>query len=410
MSETAQAAPLQASVADLLVRKAPRLFAPDALRGLIMLTMALDHANHFVAHKHPPSEMWGGAFPVYYDPVAFWTRFVTHFCAPGFFLLMGVGMALWAHARWAQGWSRWAVVRHFVLRGAIIIALKLLIVNRAWELSPGGWGIQIHIGVLFALGGTMILGSALLLLRRPGILLPLSLLLAVGMEFLSPDPGTWGPSASAARLILPGTWGPSASAARLILIEPGGLISPQGDVLLWSNYPVLPWLELVALGMGFGFWLAQAPRKALGWAWKLGVALLAAFVVVRVLDGFGNIRPRMGDGLTDWLTAVKYPPSLAFTFMTTGVNLIVLWALSRVGPAVQRVLRPLVVLGQAPLLFYVLHLFLYAGLGALLTPDGVIIPLMYPVWLLGVLILFPVCWWYGRLKRRQSLRSVLSYL
>ncbi|MBN1641174.1 MAG: DUF1624 domain-containing protein [Anaerolineae bacterium] len=395
MHDLAKAVPLQAKAVDLLARKAPRLFAPDALRGLIMLAMALDHANHFVAHKHPPSEAWGGAFPVYYDPVAFWTRFVTHFCAPGFFLLMGMGMALLAHARWEQGWSRWAVVRHFLVRGAVIIALKLLLVNRAWEFSPGGWGIQIHIGVLFALGGTMILGSALLLLKQPVLLLAVSLLLAIGMEFLSPDPSTWGPS---------------TNAAKLILLEPGGLISPQGSALIWSNYPVLPWLELVVLGMGFGFWLARDQRKAFGWAWKLGLALLAAFVVVRVLDGFGNIRPRMGNDLSDWLTTVKYPPSLAFTLITTGVNLIALWAFSRAGALTQRILHPLVVLGRAPLVFYVLHLFLYAGLGALLTPRGVTIPLMYPIWLLGVLILFPVCWWYGRLKRRQSLRWVLSYL
>ena len=118
-----------------------RLVAIDALRGLIMVLMALDHANHFVAQKHPPSEIWDGVFPIYYDPVAFWTRFVTHFCAPGFFLLMGVGMALLAHSRWEQGWSRWAVVRHFLVRGAVILALKLLLVNRAWELSPGGWGV-----------------------------------------------------------------------------------------------------------------------------------------------------------------------------------------------------------------------------------------------------------------------------
>ncbi|MEJ2352687.1 MAG: hypothetical protein P8Y03_23110, partial [Anaerolineales bacterium] len=64
-----------------------RLFAPDALRGLIIVLMALDHANIFIAHKHSTGEYWGGAFPVYNDALAFLTRFVTHFCAPGFFLL-----------------------------------------------------------------------------------------------------------------------------------------------------------------------------------------------------------------------------------------------------------------------------------------------------------------------------------
>jgi uncharacterized membrane protein len=374
--------------------KAARLFAPDALRGLLVVLMALDHANLFVAHKHPQAEMWGGAFPVYYDPLAFLTRLVTHFCAPGFFLLMGIGMALFAHSRQERGWTKWAVMRHFGLRGAILIALQLLLVNRAWELSPGGWGIQIYIGVLFALGGTMILGSLLLWLK-PGYLLGLSLILAVGGELLVPDPSAWGPG---------------MSAPTLVLLVPGGIVSPNGGALLWSNYPVLPWLKLVILGMALGRWLARDPRQAFSWAWKLGGAFLAAFVVVRALDGFGNVRPRMGNTWIDFLNPVKYPPSLAYTLMTTGVNLILLSALERAAGWAQRVLRPLATFGRVPLVFYVLHLFVYLGLGYLLAPHGVAIPLMYPVWLLGLLILFPVCLWYGWIKGRQPVHSVLRFL
>jgi len=71
-------------------------------------------------------------------------------------------MALFAHSRQAAAWSRWAVTRYFLVRGAVLIAIKLLIVDRAWDLAPGGWGIQIHLGVLFALGAGMLLGSLLL--------------------------------------------------------------------------------------------------------------------------------------------------------------------------------------------------------------------------------------------------------
>ena len=131
MSETTRA-PVAA------MDKAPRLFAVDALRGLIMVLMALDHANHFVAHKHPPSEIWDGVFPVYYDPLAFVTRLVTHLAAPGFFLLMGLGMALFARSRREKGWSRWAVVRHFWTRGLVLILVQLLIVDRAWESGEPG--------------------------------------------------------------------------------------------------------------------------------------------------------------------------------------------------------------------------------------------------------------------------------
>src|SRR5512139_3059913 len=99
-----------------------RLLPVDALRGLIIVCMALDHANHFVAQKHSSSEMWGGPFPTYTDPLAFLTRLITHLSAPGFFFLMGVGMFLFASARRKQGWSEWAILRFFLMRGGILIA------------------------------------------------------------------------------------------------------------------------------------------------------------------------------------------------------------------------------------------------------------------------------------------------
>jgi uncharacterized membrane protein len=139
-----------------LIQKATRLLPVDALRGLIILFMALDHANHFIAHKHSSGEYWTGGFPIYTDALAFLTRLVTHLSAPGFFFLMGVGMVLFARSRRERGWSTVEILKHFWIRGALLVALQLLIVNRAWEMSPGGWGINIYIGVLVALGGTMI--------------------------------------------------------------------------------------------------------------------------------------------------------------------------------------------------------------------------------------------------------------
>ncbi|MBN1660497.1 MAG: DUF4396 domain-containing protein [Anaerolineae bacterium] len=373
--------------------RAARAFAPDALRGLIIIFMALDHANHFVAQGHSSGEYWGGVFPAYDDPLVFLTRFVTHFCAPGFFLLMGLGMVMFARTREQRGWARWQIIRQFLIRGGMLIALQFLVVNQAWNLSPGGWGIQIYLGVLFALGGSMIAGSLLLWLK-PVHLLGLTLALLVGTELLVPDAGLWG----------------AMSAPKLVLLVPGGIIRPTGDVFLWSNYQTLPWLGLATLGMVFGHWLADDPRKAFGRAWKIGLACLAGFVVVRCLDGFGNIRPRMGDGWIDLLNLVKYPPSVAFTLMTTGVNLSLLWLLSRAGERVQRVLQPLVVLGQAPLFFYVQHLFLYAMLGHLLAPEGTSIAPMYLVWLLGLLILFPLClgyrWFRAHQPAHQGMRLV----
>lgn len=370
-----------------------RLLAVDALRGLIMVFMALDHANLLVAQKHSPGEYWGGAFPVYYDGLAFVTRFLTHLAAPGFFLLIGAGMALFAHSRQARGWTRWAVIRHFLIRGMLLIALQLLVVDQMWWLSPAGWGIRIYIGVLFALGSAMVVGSLLLWLR-PVYLLGLAVALLVGTELLVPDPSRWGPG---------------MNALTLMLATPGGIVSGGGPAILWSNYPVLPWLELAVFGLAFGKWLARDPKAAVRQGMIIGAACIVAFAGIRYLDGFGNIRPRMGDTWIDWLNTVKYPPSIAFTLLTTGINLLVLGGMAQVRGWGQRLLAPLAVYGREPLLFYLAHILLYAGMGHLLTPNGTSIPLMYPFWLLGLLILFPLCLWYGGFKRRQPMRSAWRF-
>ena len=365
--------------------KSNRLLAVDALRGLIIVVMALDHANHFVAQKHPTGEQWGGPFPIYRDSFSFLTRFITHLAAPGFFFLMGVGMLLFAKSRRRQGWSRWAVIRHFVLRGLLLILLQFILVNRAWELSPGGWMLGNYVGVLFALGGTMILGSFLLWLQ-PRYLLALAVVLFLGTEFMHPTPGTW------------------------LSVDPGLFdllfIFSGGDLSLWSNYPILPWLELVTFGLVFGYWLDEDSKQAFNRGLWLGIVFLFAFALLRLLDSFGNIRPRAGDSWIDFLNVVKYPPSMVFTLLTTGMNLIILWFFSKLARARSIILEPLAVFGRAPLFFYILHLFLYAALGYLFAPLGTSIIAMYPYWLLGLFLLYPLCLWYGRFKRNKAPSSL----
>ncbi len=365
-----------------------RLQAVDALRGLIIVLMALDHANHFVAQKHSPGEYWGGMFPSYSQSLPFLTRLVTHLAAPGFFFLMGVGMALYAtrHARLGQ--SRRQIMGHFWVRGTLLIALQLLVVNMAWELSPGGWGPDVYVGVLFALGGTMIL-SSLLLWLEPRYLFLISGLLLIGLELAHPDPSAWNQI--------------ELSVVQRLLVHPGG------DIGLWSNYPILAWLEVAVFGLAYGRLLARDPKLTYRRGALLGTGFLALFVFVRAANGFGNIRPQPGASWIDFLNLVKYPPSIAFILATMGVNLIVLWFFSRIAEKRQRFLRPLTVYGRAPLFFYLLHLFLYAGLGLLFAPGGTTILGMIPYWLLGLIILYPLCLWFARLKRRQAPNSALRY-
>jgi predicted acyltransferase len=132
--------------------------------------------------------------------------------------------------------------------------------------------------------------------------------------------------------------------------------------------------------------------------------------VLRLLDGFGNIRPRAGDSWIDFLNMVKYPPSITFLLSTTGVNLILLGAFARAGQTARQLLTPLVIYGRAPLFFYVLHLFMYKGMGRWLTPDGTSIPAMYPFWLAVLIGLLPMCLFYREFKQRPAMNRVLRYL
>jgi len=366
-----------------------RLYPLDALRGLIIVFMALDHANYFIAQQHSPGEYWGGPFPTYESALPFLTRLVTHFCAPGFFFLMGVGMLLFANARWRQGWSAWQISAHFLLRGVILIALQLLVVNPIWKAGPSFFP-ETYIGVLIALGGTMIVGG--FLFRLPPIaLLLLTLGLLLGTEFLHPSPEMWGQLSN-------DPWNLT-------------LMRSDGTGELWSNFPVLPWLELVVFGMLFGRWLLNDEKKAYQKGLWIGLALLVLFVILRSADGFGNIRPRGGDSWIDFLNVVKYPPSLTFTFLTMGVNLIVLWGFSRAGQGFQTASKPLVAFGSAPLFVYVLHLVLYMLMGRNFEPLGTSLPVMYIYWLVGLAILYLPAVWYGRFKHSKNpLRMLTAYL
>ena len=372
----------------------PARFLPlDALRGVIIVLMALDHANYFVAQQHSPGEYWGGAFPLYTDAFTFLTRFVTHLAAPGFFFLMGAGMVLFADARTGYGWSKWQVVRHFLLRGLILIALQFVVINRIWEHSPGGWQVRIYVGVLFALGAAMMIGSLLVWLT-PKILLIITVVLLIGTELLIPQASLWN----------------GVQYSNLVDYLNPFLIRTGGTIEIWSNYPVLPWLELLTFGMFFGYTMLEDPEKAYRRGTLVGIAFLLLFFVIRYIDGFGNIRPRAGHSWIDYLNVVKYPPSITFTLLTTGINLILLGTLASVRDNWRRYLTPLVVYGRVPLFFYVLHLILYAVLGWLLARNGTSLERMLPIWLLGLVVLYPLCLWFGRLKHAQSWNSALRFI
>ena len=250
------------------ISKTARFQAPDALRGLIIILMALDHANHFVAQKHSSGEYWGGDFPEYYGALSFLTRLVTHLSAPGFFFLMGMGMVLFTLSRRKRNWRESKIIQHFILRGSILILLQLFVVNRAWALSPRGWVLDTYIGVFFALGGTMIIGSFFLWLKPP-------YLLGLTAAFLSTQPCGEMPS----QFLVVYHLSP-------VVISPCGLIIPFCPGCLWS-----------ATGCFLGTGLPRTKRKAISLPYGLASHFWQFFssFVLQMVSGISvRVRGRAG--------------------------------------------------------------------------------------------------------------------
>jgi uncharacterized membrane protein len=377
--------------------KQERQISPDALRGLIMVLMALDHASYFIAKVHP-AEYWGLALPRYSDALAFLTRFLTHPCAPGFFFLMGTGMSLLAASRRRLGWSESRIHRFFLLRGLMLVGLELFFVNAAWgmglwgsriefqSMGPGGGGdVRVAFQVLSALGFSMIL-SSLLIRSRPLVSI------AVGASAILTS-----------LLILP------APEDVHILFHPIlRLLSIPGQTgIMLVMYPIIPWMGVCSLGMGFGKILLKEPRKAFRYAFISGLTALFLFVLVRGIGGFGNIHPPES-GFTGFLNTTKYPPSLTFLLLMLGINLLLLALFDKVGPQMRKWGKPILTLGRTALFFYVLHLFLFAFLG-FAFPYGTRLHWIYPVWLGVLLILYPLCRRYGNFKRQTPPDSIWRF-
>ncbi len=361
-----------------------RLPALDALRGLIMVLMALDHASLLLARVHP-FEMWNQPLPVYGSVPWFFTRWLTHLCAPGFFFLMGAGMALLESSRREKGWDAGRVRRFFLLRGAALIAIsyvfEVIPMTLLGDLGQGAAGVPL-------VGFSMILSGALIRLATPWwFLLGVACLLA---------PNVLLPRVSA-----------EAAGHSLALL----LIAPGQSALVASGYPLVPWFGICALGVGYGRLLRQDAGRALRAALPAGLALILLFAAIRAGGGFGNLRLAEGGTWMAWLTVVKYPPSLAFASLMLGLDLCLLWLLHHARRRLRGLMQVLIVYGQAPLFFYIAHFYLFGVLSITLfrrspAPQW----LLYPCWLLGVALLYEPCRRFGGFKQRQPAESLWRLL
>jgi len=367
-----------------------RLFAIDAVRGWVMIFMALDHALLFT-YYHISAELFQGQRP---DPMPdtlhYLTRFVTHYCAPTFSFLAGLSIALYALSRRSRGLSEGQITRNVVTRGLLIIALQLTVVNFIWGFGPSSGSALTNLDVLACIGSGMVI---LAFARR----LPLTVLAGGSLLLL-----LLMPLLLSAFPLLPGGDQPLLE----ILLQP----SDQGWITVY--YPILPWLGVMGLGCACGRWLGERPERTTRFFLALGAVLLAAWLPLRLSGSYGNLVPYQGGDWRDFFLMSKYPPSPAFLTWTLGGMSLALAVHSRLEERLspRRFFSNFVTLfGQTPLFFYIVHLQLYKTLSLILPHLTGSLAAGYLTWLLGLVYMTILCGGYQALKRRYP-NSVLQYV
>ncbi len=380
---------------------ASRVESVDVLRGLLMVLMALGHSRHFY---------YSGAFDpldlARTSPGLFFTRWITHFCAPGFFFLVGTGTAL----SLGRGKSRGDLARFLLTRGLWLILLELTVVRFAWTFFAGE-NTTVWLLVIWALGCSMIVLAGFVYFP-PAVSAIAGIVLIAGHNLLDQVSGSsFG--------YFGGLWN--------LLHVSGGYVGDLHGQVIRAGYPLIPWPGVMLLGWVYGTalrtprWLPESYRRRTTLA--AGIAVTLGFLLLRAANGYGNPAPWSEQAsplytLMSLLNTRKYPPSLHFLLMTLGPLLIVLALWDR---PLGWLGRRLQVFGRVPLFFYLLHLPMVHLMGAVLfavrfgtaemwlapwfrSDPGLGQPLwvVYAGWLGAILLLFPVCRWWAGLKRRRT--------
>ena len=315
-----------------------RLQSIDALRGLVMIVMLLDHVREtFFIHFQVGDPV--DATTVM--PALFFTRLLSSICAPVFVAL--TGLSAWLYG---QKHSRAEVSGFLLRRGAFLLILEITFVAFAWsaKFPPQTLWLQ----VIWAIGASMIVLAGAVHCSRK-VIVALGLAIVCGHNLL--DGIVFAPGDA--------------------LFVPWALLHQRAAFeflgITWkTTYPVLPWIGLILLGYGIGPWFANATASAvrLRRLVLLGCGLIAGFVVLRTLNIYGD-RPWFDAGTplrtaVSFLALTKYPPSLLYLLPTVGLGALLLaaferWQASRWIPA-------LAIFGAAPMFFYLLHLYVLRAL------------------------------------------------
>ena len=388
-----------------------RLYSVDMLRGLVMVTMALDHVRDFFsnAYSFDPTDL------TQTNAALFFTRWITHFCAPVFVFLAGTG----AFLSTSRGKTKKDLAGFLLSRGLWLVFLDLFFVH-----TFGWWfNFDYHLvygDVLWALGWSMVVMAGL-------VFLPIWSITAVGIAMV------------ATHNMFDGVRADSFSSFRWVLavLHSGDVLEPLRGVHFIPGYPLVPWIGVMAAGYGFGSLMLRPKDKRPKELLLLGIGLTLAFVVIRATNIYGDphtwsVQKTCLFTVLSFINCEKYPPSLLYLLMTLGPAITALALFERVRNSMS---RPFVTLGRVPLFYYLLHIALIHALAVAVAyaqygqatwmfknpslPVSMLLPFpegygyglatVYAIWLGVVVILYPACRWFASVK--GSRREVwLSYL
>ena len=385
----------------------PRVDSVDLLRGLVMVIMALDHVRDFFGGTAiSPTNLATTTVPL------FLTRWVTHICAPTFFLLTGTS-AYFVGRRRARG----TLARFLFTRGVWLVLLDAVFV-RCFAFQ---FNLDFHVtvlNVLWALGWSMVALSALVALPRRAML-GIGIVMIAAHNLLDP--------------IRPAAFGSLAPLWTVLHVQ-GFLVNRPGFVVLLA-YPLIPWIGVTAAGFALGQVFDWPAASRVRFLWRAGIAASCVFVVLRWVNGYGDpsrwaVQRTTATTIVSFLNTTKYPPSLLFLLMTLGPALILLAAFERGLP---RLFVPLRTFGRVPLFYFIGHLVAIhlaavavcaVRYGAvhwmfespdlahfpITEPPGWPLPLpgVYAIWAGIVALMYLPCRWYAAVKARSA-SGWLSY-
>lgn len=381
----------------ILVEK-PRISSIDIMRGIVMVIMALDHTRdyfHVEAFSFDPTDM----SKTY--PVLFFTRWITHFCAPTFVLLSGVAARISFDRKTPKELSLFLLTR-----GLWLVVLELTVMRFGFVFNFY-YDFMIF-QVIWVIGLSMVILSAL-------VFLPERVILIIGLLIV------FGHNAFDSFRLQPGDNG----FVLWTFLRQSGVFEIVPGRVFMVPYALLPWLGILLTGFGLGTWYTRSFDAALRqkYLFRTGLAVMLLFIVLRFINGYGDPAPWSPQKnwlftLMSFLNCTKYPVSLLYTTMTLGPVLIILSFMENLKT---NALKPFVVFGRVPMFYYILHFYLIhalalvlrvitgtefssidfhfsKGFGGIAPNTGVTLPWVYAVWIGVVVFLYPFCRWYNRYK------------